>query len=73
MRPGESERTTKTAAASSDDHGRVVRHRREAQCLGEELVDPLLVVALVEEQDRGERRDHPEQCRPVTDQTSADG
>ena len=55
-----------------EHHRGEVRHRREPQRLREELLDPALVVATDEERDRGERRDHPQERRPVAEQPTAD-
>ena len=55
-----------------EHHRREVGHRREPERLREELLDPALVVAIDEERDRGERRDDPQQRRPVAEQPTAD-
>ena len=55
-----------------EHHRRVVRHRRQPERLWEELLAEALLIAVDEEWDRRERRDRPEERRPVAEQASPD-
>ena len=55
-----------------EDHRRVVRHRRQPERLREELLAEALLVAVDEERDGRERRDDPQERRPVPEQPAAD-
>ena len=55
-----------------EDHRRVVRHRRQTERLGEELLAETFLVAVDEERDGRERRDDPQERRPVPEQPAAD-
>ena len=48
-----------------EHHRREVGHRGQAERLWEELLAPTLLIAIDEERDRRERRDHPQEGRPV--------
>ena len=58
--------------AEQRDHGREVGHPGEPDGLGEELIDPTLVVALDEERDCDERRRDPQHGRPESKRAPAD-
>ena len=52
-------------AREHEHHRREVGHRGEPERLREELLGPALLVTVDEQRDRGERRDHPQERRPV--------
>ena len=55
-----------------DDHRREVGERRQPERLREEVLGPALLVAVDEQRDRRERRDDPEERRPVAEQPPPD-
>ena len=59
-------------AREDEHHRREVGHRGEPERLREELLVPALLVAVDEERDRGEGRDHPQERRPVAEEPPAD-
>ncbi len=71
-RPGSSERTRKSADAEHEHRRGEVGHRREPLRLRQEVLDPLLVVAVDEERYRRVRGDDPEECRPVAEEPPSD-